>query len=434
MLPVPASLSSAARLPETYNPLDGMVADSRDHQEEGGMNGLFQREKFTGFGPHALSVGEDAPLFLARARRGGRLRHAVRRDGPRLPGVYGMIDAAGELIYVGKAKSLRSRLMGYFRPSRDEKAGKIIRESRSLAWELAANEFAALLRELELIRRWQPRFNVAGQPRRHRRYYICIGRRPAPYAFVAARAPSTALAAFGPVPGMHRAREAVRRLNDWFRLRDCPQKQTMVFAGQAELFPLVRTPGCIRHDIGHCLAPCAAACTRQDYAFHVEAALDFLHGKDQSPLEILEREMNAACAALQFERAAILRDRLDALGWLAKHLERLRQAVRHSFVYPVAGANGGETWYLIRHGLVRAAVPAPLDEQGREWARRRLEDVYRGGPNTTDLPGPDEIDGVLLVAGWFRRHKEEQARGMEVAEALARVGSNEQQLKQSRKE
>jgi excinuclease ABC subunit C len=382
------------------------------------MNGLFQREKFTGFGPHALIADEPPPLFLARAKRGGRLRHAVRRDGPRLPGVYGMIDAAGELIYVGKAKSLRARLLGYFRPSRDEKAGKIIRESRGLAWEVAPSEFAALLRELELIRRYQPRFNVAGQPRRHRRYYVCIGRRPAPYAFVAAKPPTTALAAFGPVPGMYRTREAVRRLNDWFRLRDCPQKQSMVFAGQGELFALVRTPGCIRHDIGHCLAPCAAACTRHEYAFHVEAALDFLHGKDGSPLEILEREMNAASAALQFERAANLRDRLDSLGWLAKHLDRLRQAVRNSFVYPVAGMDGIETWYLIRHGLVRAAVPAPVDAASRRRARQRLEEVYDGGPLATDLPAPDEVDGVLLVAGWFRRNKQEREKGISVEAAL----------------
>ncbi len=95
------------------------------------MKVLFQRETFSAFGPHALAVGgEPAPPFVTRAKRGCQLRHAVRRDCPRHPGVYGMIDAAGELIYVGKAKSLRSRLLGYFRPnSRDDKAAKIIRAS-----------------------------------------------------------------------------------------------------------------------------------------------------------------------------------------------------------------------------------------------------------------------------------------------------------------
>jgi excinuclease ABC subunit C len=410
-------------LPAEYNAPDSTAAVTEDFKEESDMNGLFRRDAFTGFGPHGLATGQEATLLLTRAKRGGHLRHAVRRDCPRLPGVYGMIDAAGELIYVGKAKSLRSRLLGYFRPSRDEKAARIVREARGLTWESAANEFGALLRELELIRRHQPRFNVIGQPRRHRRCYICIGRRPAPYAYLATKAPTAALAVFGPVPGMRRTREAVRRLNDWFRLRDCPQKQTMVFAGQAELFPLVRAPGCIRHEIGHCLAPCAANCTRRDYAFHVEAALDFLNGRDRSPLEILEREMNAASVALQFERAAILRDRLDSLTWLARHLERLRHAVRQSFVYPVAGIDGGETWYLIRHGLVRAAVNAPVDRPGRSWARRQMEEVYRSERAVTELPAADEIDGVLLVAAWFRRHHEERERVIEVEEALARVGA-----------
>jgi excinuclease ABC subunit C len=135
-----------------------------------------------------------------------------------------MVDATGELVYVGKAKCLRARLLSYFRTnSRDPKAGRILEAARQIVWEVGASEFGALLRELELIRRWQPRFNVQGQPARRRRGYVCVGRRPAPYVFFAARPPRTALAVFGPVPAGTTAREAVRRVNDWFRLRDCPQ-------------------------------------------------------------------------------------------------------------------------------------------------------------------------------------------------------------------
>jgi excinuclease ABC subunit C len=378
------------------------------------VNGLFLRETFTAFGPCALDApGHARPTFAVRGRRSRTLRIGVRRDCPRHPGVYGMIDANGDLIYIGKAKSLRARLLGYFRPkSRDDKAEKIISETVKLTWELAPSEFAALLRELELIRRWQPRFNVQGQPRRHRRTYVCIGRRPAPHAFLAGKPPTTALAAFGPVAGLGRAREAVRRLNDWYRLRDCPQKQTMVFADQSEMFPLPLAPACIRHDIGHCLAPCAAACSRKDYGFHVQAALDFLGGKDTTALEMLEREMNEAADALLFERAAALRDRLEPLQWLFDHLERLRQAIRCSFVYPVEDHDGGQMWYLIRNGRVRAAVSAPRDEASREAMRALLDEVYR--PGGAAAPGLDEIDSVLLVAGWFRSQREERKRLIEV--------------------
>ena len=175
------------------------------------MNGLFSRLAFTGFGPLAFSPLAAPALTVVNARRPARLRDKVRTGGPRRPGVYGMVDAAGELIYVGKAKCLRSRLLSYFRPnSRDPKAGRTLEHTLTIVWEPAPSEFAALLRELELIRRWQPRCNVHGQPRRYRRTYLCVGRPPAPYVFLAARPPATAKFAFGPVPGGETARTAAR--------------------------------------------------------------------------------------------------------------------------------------------------------------------------------------------------------------------------------
>lgn len=377
------------------------------------MEGLFPRQAFADFGPCRFSPVSDSPaLHRVRGRRPAELRRKVRQHCPRLPGVYGMIDANGQLAYVGKAKDLRARLLCYFRlNSRDPKAGRIIQQTRVLAWEPASSEFAALLRELELIRRWQPRLNVQGQPRRGRRTYVCLGRRPAPHVFLSTRPPSAALACYGPVPAGQRVQEAVRRLNDWCGLRDCPQKQEMVFADQGELFPVLRAAGCLRHEIGSCLAPCAAACTRRQYADRVRAARAFLDGNDAAPLEVLEREMTAAAAALQYERAAALRDRLDALRWLYDRLGFLRRArKRQSFVYPVQGHDGSETWYLIHHGQVRVALPAPQSDDKRRSAEELVQKVFR---DAAGRPGPvaaDEMDGVLLVAAWFRRHPVERAR------------------------
>lgn len=371
------------------------------------MSGLFFRPAFTGFGPARLHpFAEPLPLHEAHGRRPGLLRECVRSDCPRLPGVYGMIDATGELIYVGKAKSLRARLLSYFRRgSRDAKAGRIIRHTRRLVWEVAANEFAALLRELELIRRWQPCCNVQGQPRR-RRTFVCLGRRPAPCAFLHAGPPAIALACFGPVVNGSRAREAVRRLNDWFGLRDCPQKQAMVFADQGELFPEPRAAGCLRLEIGTCLGPCAAACTRAGYAARVRAARAFLEGRDPAPLEGLQREMAAASAALAFERAAALRDKHTALHWLHEHLARLRHArERHTFIYPVTGHDGRELWYLVRRGWVATVLPAPADAR-----HAAVERVFDAPQSWTGATPAEEIDGVLLVAAWFKRHPEERAK------------------------
>jgi excinuclease ABC subunit C len=248
---------------------------------------------------------------------------------------------------------------------------------------------------------------------------VCLGRWPAPYAFLAARPASTAQVVYGPVPAGRTAREAVRRVNDWFRLRDCPQAQTMAFTDQRELFPLLRSPGCIRHEIGSCLAPCAATCTRSDYAAAARAARAFLEGADTSPLDALERDMHAAAAATQFERAAALRDRWQALHWLTRHLARLREAGAHSFVYPVTGHDRTESWYLIRRGRVVAALARPHREADCRRAAAVLGEVFAPGHV---VPGPlslAETDGVLLVASWFRRHPAEKQRALDPAPILA---------------
>jgi excinuclease ABC subunit C len=388
------------------------------------VKGLFARQAFAGFGPSLLaSADESPPLYSVRGSRPARLRAGVRLECPRLPGVYGMLNEAGELIYVGKTKCLRSRLLSYFRTkSRDPKAGRILKNTCVVAWEPAHGEFAALLRELELIRRWRPRFNVQGQPNRRRRTYVCVGRDPAAYVFLSPRPPGTAFACFGPVPAGFSAREAVRRLNDWFRLRDCSQAQKMIFADQGDLFPILRPAGCLRHEINACLGPCAAACTRGDYSLAVRAAIRFLEGTDAGPLEALERDMQEAAAAQAFERAALLRDKWQALHWLSRHLERLRQACRHSCVYPAVGRDGTrDHWHLIHNGSVRAVAPAPRDDAGRARAAKALANVYNHAVSAS--PGPNEIDGVLLVAAWFRRHGAEKEKTLEPAAALAVCGS-----------
>src|SRR5262249_19141418 len=145
-------------------------------REGTGVAGLFTRQEFVSFGPTFWD-----PTFQLRspyqihASTSRELRNRLKEACPKRPGVYGMVDCHGELIYVGKAKSPRSRLLSYFRPrSREPKAGRILARTSILVWEYCPSEFAALHRELELIRRWRPRFNVQGQRRGRRRLYVCL--------------------------------------------------------------------------------------------------------------------------------------------------------------------------------------------------------------------------------------------------------------------
>ena len=237
---------------------------SRSPREGKGQPGLFPAEPFDAFGPSRFrAAGEPVTGRRVTGRRPARLRKLVREHAPKLPGVYGMLDGRGRLVYVGKAKSLRSRLLSYFRVnSRDPKAGKILDHTRVLLWEQAGDEFAALLRELELIQRFGPRFNVLGRPGLQRYHYVCLGKSPAPYAYVASRPTGKELGAYGPLVSRWRSDDAVRRINDWFKLRDCPQTVPMAFSDQADLFPLDRAPKCLRLELGTCRGPCAGACSR----------------------------------------------------------------------------------------------------------------------------------------------------------------------------
>jgi excinuclease ABC subunit C len=378
---------------------------------------LFPVDAFTGFGPTTARPPDFVPdLGRARGSKEPKLRAGVRESAPRLPGVYGMLGRHGDLVYVGKAKCLRARLMSYFRDSRDPKAGRILRHTRTLVWETVPDEFAALVRELELIRRHRPRFNVLGQPGRQRYCYVCLGRAPAPYAYVSRTPTGKDLGVYGPFASAARAAEAVRPLNDWYRLRDCAQTVTMHFADQTELFPADRAPGCLRFDIGTCSGPCAGTCTRRTYGSQVRAARRFLDGTDDRPLRELTTKMLAASAAMEFERAAALRDRLAGLEWLWEKLNWLRTArAENTFVYPVAGPDERTVWYLIHRGRVRGACFLPTCSRSADVAVQKLEDVYSQDPGPGVTPG--QVDHVLLVSAWFRKFPAERERLLTPARA-----------------
>ena len=386
------------------------------------MIGLFPDRRFAGFGPSRFDPTTASPaLHFVLARQTTALRQRLRHKCPRRPGVYGMVDPRGALIYVGKAKCLRTRLLSYFRSgTRDEKAGRIIDHTRAIVWEHAPSEFAALLRELELIRRWTPAYNVQGVPGHRRPTYICLGRKPAQYLFVSRQPPADVTSIYGPLNGGKRIAEAVRRLNDLFRLRDCEQSQKMHFADQAELFPVLRPAGCLRFEIETCSGPCAGGVTRSSYARQTRQARAFLEGADYTALRKLEADLASAADGHEYERAAALRDKLDVLRWLAEKLTWLQRARReHTFVYPLAGDDGRVLWYLVHRGRVRAVVDSPHDATTRRLARTAIEKSFSPESSEPTAVPADQVDSVLLIAGWFRKYSDERRRLLTPEDALA---------------
>jgi excinuclease ABC subunit C len=377
-------------------------------------------DQFTGFGPCCLAARPQplAEVVLPADRRAAR--KLLRRQCLATPGVYGMIDADGILIYVGKSKSLRDRLLSYFAAQpHDVKASQIIGRAKRLVWEPAPHEFAALLRELELIRRWRPRLNVQGQPKRNRRSYVRLACAPAPHACLAPGEPDVGELAFGPLPGNRHFRRAVAILNDCFRLRTCSQRVPIHFADPVRLFGDAPAPRCLRHAIGICLAPCAAQCHQQQYANQVEAARRFLDGSDTSLLHRLRRAVFREAAALRYEHAAALQSMLETLTELNERLARFRRVRQgYSFVYRLPDRHGRELWYLIRRGQVAAATRPPRDREAASRKVQLLRRVFAHDRSQTEPQMAEDFEMLSLVAGWFRRYPDELQRTIPPQEAL----------------
>jgi excinuclease ABC subunit C len=409
------------------------------------MDAYFVDTPFVDFGEDLLFPFARKGLSRIEGDSADELRADVRRYVPRVPGVYGMLDPLGRLIYVGKSKSLRNRLLSYFLPHNEEdKAGRIVQSTAAIVWEYQPSDFAALLREQYLIRTFRPRFNVQGIPRRRQPVYVCLGRSPAEQLYTARQSDPKALVAVGPLFGASRAGRAVEVLNRHFRLRDCSSKQPCSFTEQMQLFDIALRPGCIRLEIASCLGPCISACSRTAYSRQVALARAFLDGRDDSPVAEIEQAMVRAAQNLHFEQAATLREDLRAITWLSRRVGDMAQArQRYTFVYPVESESANEpsgassirnVWYLIRRGLVEGAVAAPNTSTQLRQTNGLIK-KWLANDNCIGTSFIARPETLALVASWFRNNRSELKKDLpawqEVGSTADLSGFGFRQLDQS---
>jgi len=251
---------------------------------------------------------------------------------PNAPGVYRMLDDAGAVLYVGKARNLKKRVASYSRPTGlSSRLMSMVNRTVAMEFVTTKTESEALLLESNLIKRFRPRYNVLLRDDKRFPYILLTGDHDAPQMLKHRGARSRKGAYFGPFASAGAVDRTINSLQKAFLIRSCsdPVYET-------------RTRPCLQWQIKRCAAPCTGEISLEDYGKLVSEARAFLSGKSQGVRRTLGAEMNAAAEAMEFERAAIIRDRLASLSHVDSHRGINAAGIEEADVFAVH-QDGGET-------------------------------------------------------------------------------------------
>jgi excinuclease ABC subunit C len=249
---------------------------------------------------------------------------------PSSPGVYRMIDGKGDVLYVGKAKNIRKRIIAYTRPTGYEpRIERMIAATAALEFVSTATETEALLLEANLIKRLRPRFNVLLRDDKSFPYILITADHWAPQILKHRGARSRAGNYYGPFASVWAVNRTITALQRAFLLRSC-----------SDGFFESRTRPCLLYQIKRCSGPCTREIEFAEYGELVREANAFLSGKSQAVKDELAAEMEKASGALDFERAAIYRDRLAALSAVQSHQGINPRGVEEADVFAVHQEGG----------------------------------------------------------------------------------------------
>jgi len=244
---------------------------------------------------------------------------------PASPGVYRMLDEGGDVIYVGKARNLKARVTNYTRPENNPlRIARMIAATRSMEFVRTETESEALLLEANLIKRLKPRFNVLLRDDKSFPYILIATDHEAPQLSKHRGSRRRQGHYFGPFASATAVGRTIAALQKAFLLRTC-----------TDSFYAARTRPCLLHQIKRCAGPCTREVSLEDYAELANEAKAFLSGKSKSVQDHLSTEMNHAAEALDFERAALLRDRLSALAHIQSTSDGVARAVEEADVFAI---------------------------------------------------------------------------------------------------
>ncbi|MCY1583979.1 excinuclease ABC subunit UvrC [Staphylococcus pettenkoferi] len=273
---------------------------------------------------------------------------------PMEPGCYLMKDRNDQVIYVGKAKKLRNRLRSYFTGAHDTKTTRLVAEIRNFEFIVTSDETESLLLELNLIKQYQPRYNILLKD--DKSYpFIKITKEKYPRLVVTRRVKKGTGKYFGPYPNAYSAQETKKLLDRIYPFRKCDKMPDKL---------------CLYYHIGQCLGPCVYDVDLEKYAEMTREISDFLNGEDQTILKNLENRMQQASEDLDFEQAKEYRDLIQHIHNLTRKQKIMSpdKSTRDVFGYSVSKGWMCVQVFFIRQGnmIKRDATMIPLQQTEEE--------------------------------------------------------------------
>ena len=327
------------------------------------------------------------------------LDRAMLADIPKCPGVYLMHDANDRIIYIGKAKNLRDRVSSYFSQplGYTRKMDGLIESIARIETIQTGSELSALLLESQLIRRYQPRYNVVMRASEEYPFIRIDLANPWPRITLAKARKDDGTVYFGPFKSRKAVKSAIDLVNDNYPLRTCTRS--------------FKTPSsygapCIQLDLGKCLGPCVGRANRDDYMGHVRDAVRFLSGDDDVLLRRMHEQLETSAEQLDFEKARRLRNNIQLLQSLIGAHRRLKEAQERNtllIVQPGAAPDQREILLVVRGQLWATTMLRAGDEL--DSIARGLEEAW-GRYRQYGLPTLDHntLDDVSILNRWIAKY------------------------------
>lgn len=336
------------------------------------------------------------------------------REFPQLPGVYLMKNDVDKIIYVGKAKNLRSRVRSYLGEGVDHssKTRLLVRHIRTIDTILTKTEVEAFLLEASLIKKHRPRYNIRLKDDKSYPYIRLSMSDRFPRLYLARKVKKDGSLYFGPYTNGSAVWETIRFLNRTFLIRDCK-----------DAFFASRKRPCMTHQIGRCKAPCVGLVSEAEYGDDVKQVVAFLRGRDKQVLRDLTKRMKEASTAERYEAAAKLR---DSIGAIESVLER--QAVvndNSDLDQDVIGFHGDERGVLVETMHIRSGRmignkghflplldPNSPDEDAREWLASYINQYYDEAVVPDEILLPVDLGGDItgLLAAVLEERSEHKVK------------------------